>query len=889
MNKKNNRNQTSLPITGLDTSTPDNFVADGKQSTLHNARFSGSAWRNVRPFAFKDIAVPSELSGIEIIYHHPTTGENTYIGIRQSRYGNYDLYLVEVNKTNMVGTHFATVPDKNIKTSHFGNILIIIDLSNQIVYHYIFSNNSYKKVIIPRYPIIKVDTDLHSSSTTVKNHTKISGNHSSSSDNGNPLFFDKQSGLFSFPQVNETTPDYFWGEICFFACYKMYDGSIVSPSALQIVASEPFECSSEARTFQLFDRVSYNIKLASFYCTEGGKQIFTKAIPGVGETKDGIGSSISVVNMCISPYVTIKIDTGNMDENLISSIDIYSTRINNLWDAAKLMTLNTGYYRGNGIFQKVDTFEYKKYRADNNLPEQPFYLAKSIPLNEFKDGAYSFYITGTILKDIEMKSQYDPINAHSLYYSLVKNYNSRIHIGGELKTYFFLGYGDAFFDRQESTEGSSMTTEIQINSNTYFVNDVTISGLRDSFINNKILSYPDYRAKKIYDVLKEKAIDYIYLKPAITNNFAYAIYGNDQESVDLETQDDRGNTIVRHENLFYVKYSAKFSQAMIEMDSPIVIEPRGSITEKNKFLVSEPNNPFSFPLANSYAIGTDSNRILAINSAAIEMSDAKFGEFPLYVFTEEGIFALQSGSGEVLYSAVIPLNYDRIINPETLAVNYNVIYITERGIHAMFSNESSLISGPINDNNNHPLLDFLRTAHLCYQHINNEVVVYNTDEKSNRAFVFSLDNKTWSTRQFVGNKINNDDIIFPRTDNRIRIQRLNEEIAPSAHPDGSVLVKFVSRPIKLGSMEFKRLETFIARLVASGSYSTTITLEGSVDLKTWITLREVTASADRDISVRRTPSSFRYLRATLSVVVPEDFELSGYDLEYYLRFLHRLR
>ena len=271
------------------------------------------------------------------------------------------------------------------------------------------------------------------------------------------------------------------------------------------------------------------------------------------------------------------------------------------------------------------------------------------------------------------------------------------------------------------------------------------------------------------------------------------------------------------------------------------------------------------------------------------MSDAKFGEFPLYVFTEEGIFTLQSGNGEVLYSAVIPLNYDRIINPETLAVNYNVIYITERGIHAMFSNESTLISGPINDSNNHPLLDFLRTAHLCYQYINNEVVIYNTDEKSNRAFVLSLDNKTWSTRQFVGNKINNDAIIFPRTDDRIRIQRLNEEIAPSAHPDGSVFVKFVSRPIKLGSMEFKRLETFIARFVASGSYSTTIRLAGSVDLKTWITLREVATSADRDISIRRTPSSFRYLRATLSVIVPEDFELSGYDLEYYTRFLHRLR
>ena len=45
--KENTRNRTSVAITGIDTSTPDNTVADGKCAELHNARYAAGAWRNV--------------------------------------------------------------------------------------------------------------------------------------------------------------------------------------------------------------------------------------------------------------------------------------------------------------------------------------------------------------------------------------------------------------------------------------------------------------------------------------------------------------------------------------------------------------------------------------------------------------------------------------------------------------------------------------------------------------------------------------------------------------------------------------------------------------------------------------------------------------------------
>ena len=181
-------------------------------------------------------------------------------------------------------------------------------------------------------------------------------------------------------------------------------------------------------------------------------------------------------------------------------------------------------------------------------------------------------------------------------------------------------------------------------------------------------------------------------------------------------------------HMFYsVKYSASMA-AIMETPAERYDATDAIVPLNNKLRVSAANNPFSFPLANSYAIGSGNNRIIAVNSAAIEMSDAKFGEFPLYVFTEEGIFALQSGSGEILYSSIIPINYDCIINPKTLAVNYNILYITDRGIMAMSSEGVSLISEPVNDQHNTPPIEFLRTAYLCYHLAHNEVFVWNPEQ-----------------------------------------------------------------------------------------------------------------------------------------------------------------
>ena len=59
----------------------------------------------------------------------------------------------------------------------------------------------------------------------------------------------------------------------------------------------------------------------------------------------------------------------------------------------------------------------------------------------------------------------------------------------------------------------------------------------------------------------------------------------------------------------------------------------------NKIYTSEVNNPFFFPLSGINTIGT--GEIKGICSAVKALSEGQFGQFPLYAFTDEGVWALE--------------------------------------------------------------------------------------------------------------------------------------------------------------------------------------------------------------------------------------------------------
>jgi hypothetical protein len=244
----------------------------------------------------------------------------------------------------------------------------------------------------------------------------------------------------------------------------------------------------------------------------------------------------------------------------------------------------------------------------------------------------------------------------------------------------------------------------------------------------------------------------------------------------------------------------------------------------------------------------------------------------------------------VLYGAIVPLNYDKIINPNTLAVNYNVLYITDRGVHALYSHEATLISEPIIDSANRPLLNFLRTAQMAYQHKYGEVIIFNEAAKIyHHAYTFSLGSKVWATRDWhesgeVRRVLNNGKMISQDEYGSIFFYDINNEESPEKSS-----FRLASRPIKFNTQEFKRIETMVTRLQASTAEYLDIKIEGSNDLVNWATLRDTTTQTASDINIRRTPCSCRYFRVSINCTTKSDVAIMGFDFEYYHRFLHRLR
>ena len=512
----------------------------------------------------------------------------------------------------------------------------------------------------------------------------------------------------------------------------------------------------------------------------------------------------------------------------------------------------------------VSAASFVDYYADNDLPSQTFYLLEELSLDDFKDNKATITLTKKKLSSAIHNKVYVPNNfVHDIVPSTNIDYNNCLHNANNIVT-LFEGY--SFNDVTTGRTGSAYAwANIEIDNSQYFAKSLmmygTLGGLNSNVPFSHVVSYPDYRAKYIYT----QPFTTFYLKKAVANNVAWT----HEPHTDAE------------------KFPPLAYTFRNKIDGVPSISDNGIVCQPNRIQVSSPNNPFSFPFNSSYSIGSANNRIIALQSAAIENSDEKIGEHPLYVFTEEGIYALRAGS-ETLYARVDAINYDKIINPNTLAINGGIVYITEKGVHLLTNAGSTVISTPIHDANGMPPLDFLRTCKILWPKQYNEIVLYNED--NNRAYVFNLDSAYWSTRQMQGRKINTDELIYGQS-----IYDLSDEDENRALP-----CTIETRPIKLGNVEFKRLETIIPRMATNNHPALVdIQADGSVDGSAYSQLRVVQAeSVDANrinpLVLRRTPFSAKYFKVMLDIDATPDettynTSITHIDFEWYQRFMGRMR
>ena len=106
--------------------------------------------------------------------------------------------------------------------------------------------------------------------------------------------------------------------------------------------------------------------------------------------------------------------------------------------------------------------------------------------------------------------------------------------------------------------------------------------------------------------------------------------------------------------------------------------------------VSEVSNPFLFPVEGVHSVG--SGRVVGMRSAARAMSEGQFGVYPLYVFTDEGVWALSvaSDGGYATAHPVSSLHAED--GSPLLSVSDGVVYVSVRGLMLVRGSEVSCLS-----------------------------------------------------------------------------------------------------------------------------------------------------------------------------------------------------
>lgn len=339
------------------------------------------------------------------------------------------------------------------------------------------------------------------------------------------------------------------------------------------------------------------------------------------------------------------------------------------------------------------------------------------------------------------------------------------------------------------------------------------------------------------------------------------------------------------------KEGMKINPVPNEWESESTDGCKESANMASKIYTSETNNPFYFPATGITTVGT--GKIIALSTAAKALSQGQFGQFPLYVFTDEGVWALEvSSTGS--YFARQPITRDVILdNTDPLQMDNTVLFATARGLMFLSGSQTQCISDSINADEpfnvlrlpgmakihtllGHdtdtclvtPFLDFLSQCGLLYDYVHQRIIVYNPTKTY--AYVYSLLSREWGMMySIISDKVNS----YPEA---LAIDKCGNLLDFSKESETAVRGLLVTRPLKLETPDvLKTMDTVIQRgHFQKGNVQSA--LYGSRDLFNW---HLVWSSKDHYLrGFRGTP--YKYFRIACVTSLTKGESIFGASLQF---------
>lgn len=160
----------------------------------------------------------------------------------------------------------------------------------------------------------------------------------------------------------------------------------------------------------------------------------------------------------------------------------------------------------------------------------------------------------------------------------------------------------------------------------------------------------------------------------------------------------------------------------------------------NYIIQSEVNNPFVFPASGYHKVGM--GRILAMSSQTYALSEGQYGQFPILVFTDEGIWAANTGSDGAIVSTT-PMSREVCNSPHTITqTDGPVFFLSDKGLMMIAGKSvecmSRQLSGREDDASNR-----LDIVNIAFDYRDSLLWLF-TESGGNRCFIYNIPTGTFS-------------------------------------------------------------------------------------------------------------------------------------------------
>lgn len=946
-----------IAITGMTTVPSDYACQDGQTALLHNLVHE---YGEVRPMHKPKVVMQVPI-GFRFLYVHSGSGYKHYIFQSQATdedgqflEGSYNYYYCDAADESLNMVKFAKVKAEVSHVDAVGNTLLIFTEGS--INYYLWKNTAYKPLgdalpeIGMRFGLLG-EPILYSKECSEADGMFVHFDYEVWPSDRNHIY--KREHLTAYTTtmlapvsklINEHVTGK--GKFCFpfFVRYalRLYDGTLVHHSAPILMmpstyhAIMPFLRQSSYNGSKLKDcRVDvFAVRAAlTFFMEDNITKAFKEEWGDIVKSVDifvsaplytydagGIVDTIQFTKINYSDYnkgdYVGRLSTNALMWGLPSSVSHISGDYTKYHSAFKMVDLFNAYCwpafirDSTGKYGDVDTIELPAVTDEDMRKKMTdcssFYLLKSISLNELINASEQSEAVTIKVKDDYLQSlvnrevmtddylTHEKIAAERSYV-----YNSRLNLAGVTRQ-LYDGYPirQAFcrYDGRVPVNYSGAVItfgDLPISSvakPTAFTISVEEGGREIKLYKEGICN--------IYNSIYNRVPTLLFCPYTSANNAIWwsTTDGNLKPLMALEMN--------MHDFLNLSYASLYFDPFNLPSTSDLPQDPGNEdkkVKASSSIYTSAVNNPFYFPSIGVNDVGI--GEVVGMAAAVAAMSQGQFGEFPLYAFTSNGIWALSVGK-DGSYQTATPVTRDVCSNPDAIiSLDRSVIFPTKRGIMMISGSQSTCITEVLHDNPasllSHDVvkkisraegvesseipdlgfLSYLDNAGMVYDYTRQRVIVFNQDKMY--AYVLSLTSKMWSTiRSEYKYSVNSYPDGLAITQEGIEAQLVN--VCEDGEAQGGVIV---TRPMKLNNAHALGTITDIMVRGNLNNAHASVALLGTRDYTNYLYV----GSGTRGRIARLHGSPYKALVAVVMANLEDGETIDGMSVEYQMRQANRMR